>query len=148
MDSNLLLNSIKDTENLAKNIANLIQNKPALIFLQGDLGAGKTLICQTIIKTILNKNILVTSPTYSYMNAYHGDIDIYHFDLYRIDDPNLIKEMGLLEYLNNNISVRLIEWPDKILNYLASPDIIINLYHFNNKRKAKINYLNADFLLP
>jgi len=94
----------------------------------GDLGVGKT----TLIKGILNffkvKKTKVTSPTFTYLHVYPvKDVDIYHFDLYRLHDSGEFLSMGFDEYLNKNIC--LIEWAEKIKDILPANVITCSIKH-------------------
>ena len=84
------LASVCDTQEYARSLAKKYGKKPLLILLSGNLGAGKTTFAQAFLRQLLNNNISIPSPTYSYMNSYMGNFSIYHFDLYRIEEPNEI----------------------------------------------------------
>lgn len=128
-----------DSIKLAQKIAKKLNYGPGIIFLQGDMGAGKTTLSKAIIENYLKIPLIVTSPTYAYMNTYKSNINIYHFDLYRIEREEDIEELGLLEFINDKKSLRLIEWPEKALNYLPKPNIIVKISFDKSKRKANIN---------
>ncbi len=86
----------------------------AVICLEGDLGAGKTLFTQGFCKA-LGAEGQITSPTFNLMNVYEGIKRIYHFDLYRLEDEEDLYEIGFYEYSDvegENAAV-LIEWPDR-----------------------------------
>ena len=89
-------NSPEQTSLLGEKIANLIQDN-LIICLEGDLGAGKTLFTQSLCKALKVKEI-VTSPTFNLMNVYEGKKRIYHFDLYRLEQPEDLEEIGFYEY--------------------------------------------------
>lgn len=112
----------KYTRNTIQNLQISIK-KPCIIFLYGDLWAGKTTLSQHIIGNILGKTQPVTSPTYTYYNKID---DIYHFDLYRISTYDEFISIGWEEILDNNEWVILIEWPEIIEKYYT-PDISIRL---------------------
>ncbi len=81
------------------------------IFLEGNLGAGKTTFSQALIKKHLgNTHLSVTSPTYTYYQQYG---DIYHFDLYRVESKEDITRIGAEEIFDDPDSICLIEWPEK-----------------------------------
>lgn len=106
-------NSPEQTSLLGEKIANLIQDN-LIICLEGDLGAGKTLFTQSLCKALKVKEI-VTSPTFNLMNIYEGKKRIYHFDLYRLEQPEDLEEIGFYEYTDVEDEVVLIEWPDRFL---------------------------------
>ena len=105
-------NSPEDTMALGEKIG---QNaKPGEIYtLIGDLGVGKTLFAQGFAKGIGCREY-VNSPTFTILQVYDdGRLPLYHFDVYRIDDPEEMYEVGLDEYIFGN-GVSLIEWADMI----------------------------------
>ena len=87
---------------------------PFLILLSGDLGAGKTTLSQGLCQAaagISEKEVL--SPTFTLANEYHGRIDIFHLDLYRLPDEEEFFGAGLDEYLCRP-GLTLVEWPEKM----------------------------------
>jgi tRNA threonylcarbamoyl adenosine modification protein YjeE len=97
--------------------------KPLLVFLKGDLWAGKTTLSKHILQDTCWITDEITSPTYTYYNKYD---DNYHFDLYRIWDYDEFFAIGWEDILDNLEWVALIEWPEKIEKYYK-PDIEIHL---------------------
>ncbi len=95
-----------------------------IVFLHGDLAAGKTTLSQHIIQKILWKNEEVHSPTYTYYNKYWENI--YHFDLYRLKEYDEFFAIWWEEILDNSNNISLIEWPD-ILQKYYTPTIEIFL---------------------
>lgn len=98
-----------DTARIAGFLAPLLQDGD-VIALSGDLGAGKTLFAQAFIHA-LGVEDDVTSPTFTLLQIYDGKIPVHHFDLYRLEDPTELEEIGFSEYTSYGIS--LIEWADK-----------------------------------
>lgn len=99
---------------------------PALVFLYGDLGAGKTtLVSQYIANMIGKKPEDITSPTYTYYNIYGS---IYHFDLYRLHSYDQFVSIGGEEILDTQDGLIFVEWP-QILEPYYTPDISIYLTH-------------------
>lgn len=89
-------------------------NQPALILLQGDLGAGKSVLARGIARGLgVDPQIPITSPTFTLMNHYLGRLDLYHFDLYRLSDPDELIEIGFDDYAFGS-AIALVEWPEKI----------------------------------
>ena len=81
--------NIKDTEKIAKVLVSILKRTGGLICLYGDIGAGKTALT-TLCAKFLNIKERVTSPSFVILNEYHsGDIDLYHFDLYRLENEGL-----------------------------------------------------------
>lgn len=96
-----------------------------VICMYGDLGAGKTLFAQGIAKGLgVAEN--VNSPTFTIVNEYDGNLPFYHFDVYRIADPDEMYEIGFDEYLFGE-GVCLIEWAELIEELLPYPRINITI---------------------
>ena len=83
-----------------------------VVYLEGDLGAGKTTLARGIIRG-LGYHGRVKSPTFTLVEAYtFFKLNLYHFDFYRFNDPRELVDSGLAELFNEN-AVCLIEWPEK-----------------------------------
>ena len=103
-----------------------------IIFLNWDLGAWKTTISKHILNNILGVKDNVVSPTYTYYNKYiwflsWKEVEIFHFDLYRLENYLEFFAIWAEEILDNNSWIVLIEWPE-IINKYYNPDLIINLF--------------------
>ena len=87
----------------------------SVITLEGSLGAGKTSFAKALLKK-LGVQDEVLSPTFTYVNPYQGDngLKVYHFDLYRLDSEEDFVDFGFGEYLYQDNSLTLIEWPEVI----------------------------------
>jgi tRNA threonylcarbamoyladenosine biosynthesis protein TsaE len=109
-----------------------------IILITGEVGTGKTTLIKEYCKLIGVEEI-VNSPTYTLINEYQNKRGkIVHMDLYRVKDINEINELGLFEYLENNIVI--IEWPEIILKMIDIKYSIINITFINEKeRKLSIN---------
>lgn len=89
-------------------------DQPALVFLQGDLGAGKSVLARGVARGLgVPEDIPITSPTFTLMNHYQGRLNLYHFDLYRLGDPDELTEIGFEDYAYGD-GIALVEWPEKI----------------------------------
>ncbi|PLX88101.1 MAG: tRNA (adenosine(37)-N6)-threonylcarbamoyltransferase complex ATPase subunit type 1 TsaE [Desulfuromonas sp.] len=85
-----------------------------LILLQGNLGAGKTVLARGIARGLdVPESTPVTSPTFTLMNHYPARLDLYHFDLYRLSDPDELIEIGFDEFAYGS-GVALVEWPERL----------------------------------
>ena len=107
--------SVEATRELAREIAGELKAGDVLC-LYGDLGAGKTAFVQGLAKG-LGINDHITSPTFTIVNEYYGDLTLYHFDVYRIADPDEMYEIGYDEYIYGD-GISVIEWPQLIEDIL------------------------------
>ncbi|MBM4208331.1 MAG: tRNA (adenosine(37)-N6)-threonylcarbamoyltransferase complex ATPase subunit type 1 TsaE [Gammaproteobacteria bacterium] len=117
----------------------LYQTLPAkcLVFLHGDLGAGKTTLVRGFLRAAGHKGT-VKSPTYNLVEEYHlAGKTIYHFDLYRLKDPEELEWIGINDYLSQE-AVCFIEWPEQGRKYLPKPDISITLTAQQEGRRLEI----------
>jgi tRNA threonylcarbamoyladenosine biosynthesis protein TsaE len=109
-----------------------------VVSLNGDLGAGKT----TLVREILHRLGIVgsvKSPTYTLVEPYFiNGLQIYHFDLYRFNDPDEWFESGFDEYFGNNC-ISFIEWADKARDYLPPIDWALTIVVANEVRHIEIN---------
>ncbi len=117
------------------------------IYLHGDLGAGKTTLVRGLLHG-LGFAGKVKSPTYTLVEPYEisdpqgASLSLYHFDLYRFNDEEEWEAAGFRDYFNPN-SVCLIEWPEKAVHILPTPDIDI---HLNLKDAGRMVRLKAHSL--
>ena len=108
--------------------ARLAQACPAqaLVFLSGDLGAGKTTLARGFLRALGHQG-KVKSPTYTLVEPYRlGAQPLYHLDLYRVADPAELDYLGLREMLGEPALV-LIEWPERGGDWLPRPDLQVTL---------------------
>ena len=139
--STLISHGDLETIDIGKKISNFISKKnnsyPFLIFLIGELGAGKTTLCKGILRGLGHKGV-VKSPTYNIVETYEiSGFLIFHFDFYQISYPKELSNIGIQEYLDTNNGVSIIEWPEKMISFLPDPDLEIILNHSENNEEER-----------
>ncbi|MDD5101406.1 MAG: tRNA (adenosine(37)-N6)-threonylcarbamoyltransferase complex ATPase subunit type 1 TsaE [Endomicrobiaceae bacterium] len=124
-----------ETRELGKDFACIL--KPTdIVFLNGDLGAGKTTFIQGVMSKFGIKGF-VRSASFMLVSEFESEIcNLYHLDLYRLDENNTF-DLGIDEYLFGN-GISLIEWSDRISHYNIQKRWEINIDYTENGRKIKI----------
>jgi tRNA threonylcarbamoyladenosine biosynthesis protein TsaE len=121
----IYLNDTEATEQFGASLYKILPVK-CVIFLQGDLGAGKTTLVRGFLRAA-GYNGTVKSPTYNIVEEYTiAQQAVFHFDLYRLSSPEELEWIGINDYFAQQ-SICFIEWPDLGSGFLPKPDIIIAL---------------------
>jgi tRNA threonylcarbamoyladenosine biosynthesis protein TsaE len=121
----LLLPDAHATENLGRALSRALTGG-MVVTLTGELGAGKTTLVRGVLRG-LDIAGPVKSPTYTLVEPYAiSSLHLYHFDFYRLRDPDEWEEAGFREYFRND-AICMIEWPDKAGPALPRPDLAIAL---------------------
>lgn len=129
------LPSETDTLALGAAVARLLRAGD-VVALNGQLGAGKTTFARGLVRALLGACEEVPSPTYTLVQVYEGaDFPIWHFDLYRLDQPSHVEELG---WDDTAEGVALIEWPDRAGSRLPGQRLDIHLENSGEGRRARL----------
>lgn len=141
-----IVNNVEKTEKIGEQIGNLA-NKGDIICLIGDLGTGKTHLSKGIAKGLSIQDH-ITSPTFNIVNEYEGRIKLFHFDVYRVNDPDEIAAIGFDEYIFGD-GVSVIEWANYIEDLIPEESLTITIEKMpeldENTRRIKIEYTNSRY---
>ena len=122
----LRLDSRGATRRLGRRLADCLAPGDLLV-LEGDLGAGKTFLVRAIGRGLgVSTDIRITSPTFDLVHEMPGRIPLVHADLYRLDDPSTLVELGLSEHIGRE-SVVVIEWGERFRQELGPDGVTIRL---------------------
>lgn len=107
------------------------------VFLQGELGAGKTTLSRGILRAYGYQGA-VKSPTYTLVEPYElGETQVHHFDLYRLGDPEELEFIGARELFSEG-SLCLVEWPSRGEGWLPEADLVVTLSVTGTGREASV----------
>lgn len=123
------ISSLADTQKIAEMLA-LQLRCGDVVTLAGDVGAGKTTFAQFLIRALSPDPVEVTSPTFTLVQTYPVQLadgslcELYHYDLYRIEHPSALEELGLEE---SEYRITLIEWPERLAGHSLPVTLALSL---------------------
>ncbi|MEL6413327.1 MAG: tRNA (adenosine(37)-N6)-threonylcarbamoyltransferase complex ATPase subunit type 1 TsaE [Pseudomonadota bacterium] len=136
------LPNLTATAQLAQKLAPMLKAGD-VIALHGGLGAGKTTFSRALISALLGQDTEVPSPTYTLVQTYDGPaFPIFHFDLYRVDDPSEVFELGWDETQDG---IALIEWPGQAGEHLPAWRLDLHLDLVGDNRTARLEPQGEDW---
>jgi tRNA threonylcarbamoyladenosine biosynthesis protein TsaE len=125
--------SSEETQALGERLGELLRPGD-LVLLSGELGAGKTTLVQGIAKA-LKITELPSSPTYVLIVEHPSDsgLALLHLDAYRLESQcfDALRDAGIFEFLDRDNAVKLVEWPERIADWLPHPTMAIRMQHPN-----------------
>lgn len=139
--------SIRDLDNFAKKLSFNIKTGDVFL-LKGELGSGKTTFARFLINSLFNINNLkpptdIKSPSFPIMINYSlNKFEIFHYDFYRIDNKNEIKEIDIFENIEQNITI--IEWPELILKNFAITNFFLMEFRIINSLERSIKLSHSQ----
>ena len=119
----LISHSADETEQIGEKIAKKLHGTE-VIALFGGLGMGKTAFTRGLARA-LGVDDGVSSPTFALVNEYSGKYNIYHFDMYRIDDEDSLVSTGFFDYIENGICA--VEWSEKIEEFIPDDSFTVTI---------------------
>lgn len=132
----------KASQEIAARLAACL-SAPLIVTFRGDIGVGKTTFIRAMLHSLGVKSV-IKSPTFSIVESYQGtNLQINHFDLYRIRDEIELDEIGFREYFSNN-ALCCIEWPEQAPTYLAKVDVGVKLSIKGGGRSMQIEAFSSS----
>lgn len=128
----IVCNNTKETEKFGLALGSKLKGSD-VICLNGDLGAGKTTLTKSIGKG-MGIDDYITSPTFNIINEYYSDLNLYHFDTYRLENIDDVEYLGFDEYFYSD-GVCIIEWADRIKEFLPDQYLELNIKKIDDDKR-------------
>ena len=129
-----ITNSPRETEELGQALAQKLKSGD-FVAMYGDLGAGNTAFVRGVA-SVLCPGIRVQSPTYTIVNAYRGNIPLYHFDMYRIDGEEALYSCGFFDYLDAG-GICIAEWCENITDFIPDGAVKVSISKLSDSPDAR-----------
>lgn len=143
----IITNSEQETMDLGRKIG-VKASKGDIVLLFGDLGSGKTVISKGIAKG-LGVETYVTSPTFTLMQVYEGRLNMYHFDLYRLNNTDELADLGYEEFLYSDDGVAVVEWAERLQELCPERYLRVDIEKIDdNIRKVSVNAIGYKYDRP
>lgn len=137
-----ITNSREETIELGEKIVKAMPKDCNVILLDGNLSAGKTTITKGFAKA-LGITSIVNSPTFTILKTYQGNKTLYHLDLYRLNEIG--NDFDLEDYIDQENSFTVIEWPYQVLELLPNKHVKINLKFVSDDiREIEVHSINMN----
>lgn len=139
MTEQIITHNADETRQFGKELANRL--KPGtLLTLSGELGAGKTTLVQGLAEG-LGVPEGVTSPTFVIIIEHEGKLPLLHLDAYRLESLcfDAIRESGVPEFLDRDDAIKVVEWPQRIADFLPVPDMEVEIELGENDNDRRIS---------
>ena len=134
----MISNSVEGTEEIARRYASGLKSG-SVIFLRGDLGAGKTAFVRGLAAGLGISPETVSSPTFTFVKEYTGGrLPLAHFDMYRVGSPDDLYSIGFFDYLDSDAVVA-VEWSENIEDYVSVPHITVTIERGENDNQRVIS---------
>lgn len=134
MKKSYISNNQNETNDIALEFAKELK-RGDVVLLKGDLGAGKTAFVKGVVKALGGNFDEVTSPTFTIVNEYYlKDFPIFHFDLYRIENPDELFNIGYEEYIYGD-GVCFFEWPERAIQIFDENVKVVEIHKLSETKR-------------